>query len=319
MKYHFCTLFDKNYLIKGLTLYNSLCEHIDSFHLWVLCLDEETYTILNKLKLQNIKLIKLSNFETQELKKIKKTRSLVEYYFTLGPSFISSILEKREVSLITYLDADLFFFSSPEPIFQEFKNHSILITPHRMSLEQKEYEQKVGKYNVGLLMFRDDKDGRACLNWWKESCNKWCYHRSEPGKYADQKYLDYFSEKFNNVYILNHKGSNLAPWNIKQYENKLKLKENHIYVDKDRLIFFHFAKFSLYFPWSPLRPNTLSRYYLKTGIQKQYIYRPYAKALYKALTQIRTKYPTFSEGTMPRPKNYYDVINSIKNFFKKIN
>ncbi|MCK4386481.1 MAG: glycosyl transferase [Candidatus Pacebacteria bacterium] len=316
MKYHFCTLFDKNYLIKGLALYNSLCEHIDSFCLWILCLDDETYSILNTMKLQNMKLIKLSDFETKELKEIRKTRSLAEYYFTLGPSFISSILTKPEISLITYLDADLFFFSSPKPIFQKFENHSVLITPHRMSPKQKDYEEKVGKYNVGLLVFRDDKDGQDCLNWWKNECLKWCYHRAESGRYADQKYLDYFPTKFNNVYILNQKGSNLAPWNIEQYKSKLHLKDKNVYIGNDKLIFFHFAKFSLYFPKSHIRPDTPSRYYLKTGIQKQYIYCPYAQALYKALSQIKIKNPSFSEGIISRPANYSDIMSSIKNFVK---
>ena len=48
---YFCTYFDSNYLSVGLALYRSLVRYASPFRLWVLCLDEEVYRILQSLAL----------------------------------------------------------------------------------------------------------------------------------------------------------------------------------------------------------------------------------------------------------------------------
>ena len=58
MKRYYCTYFDKNYLVRGLGLIESLNRHEKKdFQISVVCLDELTRTILNKLNLPNFSLI----------------------------------------------------------------------------------------------------------------------------------------------------------------------------------------------------------------------------------------------------------------------
>jgi hypothetical protein len=56
----YCTLFDKNYLVFGVALLRSVLRF--GGKAYVLCLDQETYTALAKLKLENITLINFKVF-----------------------------------------------------------------------------------------------------------------------------------------------------------------------------------------------------------------------------------------------------------------
>ena len=188
---YYCTYFDRHYLLRGLALYRSLQAHGEPFTLWVLCFDAESCDALRRLDRADLVPIPLDDFERgdAELLAAKQDRSRVEYYFTCTPSLPRYILDRSpQVDLITYLDADLFFYASPEPIFDELGDGSILIVAHRFP-PGRPHLWLSGIYNVGLLAFRRDARARECLEWWRARCLEWCYDRMEPGRFADQKYL----------------------------------------------------------------------------------------------------------------------------------
>lgn len=309
---NYCTLFDINFLAKGLTLHNSLVKHSTTdWKLYILCLDEETYNLLKKLNLEKVSLISLDQIEDSELLIAKNNRNRTEYCWTLTPSLPLYLLNtKPEIDLITYLDADLFFYSSPEQIFEEFVNNSILLIPHNLPPEKKEKEKVVGKYNVGMMIFRRDQSGLTCLNWWRLQCNNWCYEVPEEGKLGDQKYLDYFEEKFSNVYILHHPGANLAGWNIKNYRGKINKINNAVYVNNKPLIFFHFSSFKLYNSRSTFLPNgPIGAYkYFLFSTEKNLIYNEYIKEIFCSYKLINEVSPNFTAGLVVRPS----LITQIK-------
>src|SRR5690242_19008166 len=114
MTVHYCTYFDRGYLGCGLALYQSLTQrHVAPFILWVLCFDDFTYDVLSKLDQPNLKPVALADFERDDpaLLQAKQNRSRVEYYFTCSPSWPLYLLNRYpDIDLITYLDADLYFF-----------------------------------------------------------------------------------------------------------------------------------------------------------------------------------------------------------------
>lgn len=275
---YFCTYFDSNYFIKGLALYRSLVRHVASFHLWVLCFDDLTYETLQKLSLPEVVPISLRDFEEEdkELLQAKSNRSRIEYYFTCTPSLPLYILRNYpEVNMLTYLDADLLFFSDPSPIYQELGNGSVLIVGHRFPSHLRHQENR-GIYNVGFLSFRRDNIGLQCLCWWRDRCLEWCYDRVEDGRFADQKYLDDWPTRFPGVVVLQHKGAGLAPWNVENYS--LCLENGHVLVDSQVLVFFHFHGVKQIRRW--LYDPDLAGYGIcANSLLKRRIYSPYVREL----------------------------------------
>ena len=238
---NYCTYFDSNYLTRGLITYDTLKQHSSrEILLWVLCLDDKVYEFLSQSNLSGIKPIRLSELEAVDraLDAVKETRSRAEYYFTCTPCLAKFVLdENSEISDITYIDSDLCFFDDPELIYSEIGENSIAITPHRFSVCNK-FREQWGIYNVAFNYFRRDEDGLICLNWWRDRCLEWCYDRLKDGKFADQKYLDDWPNRFDGVKIIDHPGVNLALWNLDDV--KLEIINKKIYVNNLPLIFYHF-------------------------------------------------------------------------------
>jgi hypothetical protein len=255
------------------------------FRLWVLCFDDLAYETLQKLALPEVDAISLKDFEEgdEELLRAKGNRSRVEYYFTCTPSLPLYILRNHpEVDVITYLDADLFFFSDPSPIYRELDRGSVLIVGHRFPPRLRHLEV-YGVYNVGLLSFRRDDAALQCLYWWRERCLEWCYDRVEDGRFADQKYLDDWPTRFQHVVVLRHKGAGLAPWNVENYS--LALENEHVLVDSQPLVFFHFQGLKQIKQW--LYDPGLAQYGVYAdSLLKRSIYGSYIRELQETIRWI---------------------------------
>lgn len=217
----YCTLFDSNYLDKGLVLYESMCETLHDFKLYVFAFDDICKEILEKENLENLIVVSLDEFETEDLKRVKEERTRAEYCWTCSPWIIKYVLETYDERICTYIDADMMFFSSPQGVFDEMRNKgcSTIIVPHRFETieEEKKAEDTVGSYCVEFNTFVNDENGMMALNWWAERCLEWCFY-AVPGTtewYGDQKYLNKFQELFKGVYVCNHYGVGIAPWNVK--------------------------------------------------------------------------------------------------------
>ena len=245
----FCTLFDSNYLSRGLAMYNSLVKNCKDFHLYIFAFDTFTFNFFLQNNIDHITVISLQDFEDEKLLDIKYTRSKAEYCWTCTPSTIKYVIEKYNVPHCTYLDSDLFFYSSPYPLIEEMCDASVSIIPHRYTPK---YDQSAtsGIYCVQFMTFKNDPNGLEVLNWWRNACIEWCYARFEDGKFGDQKYLDHWPTQFNSVKVLTHLGGGVAPWNMQQYnyliENDkligIEIKTNK----KFEIIFFHFHSFSFW-------------------------------------------------------------------------
>ena len=280
MSYDFCTYFDQNYLGRALALYTSLQRHSPPFRLFALCLDQTSYSLLRELDLPGIHPLALPDLEEYDtaLLAAKPTRSRVEYYFTCTPSILLYVLQNHpECRSLAYLDADLFFFADPRPVYDEIGGHSIAIIPHRFSARLKKREI-FGIYNVGFLYFRNDPAARECLEWWRERCIEWCYDRLEGDRFADQKYLDRWPELFRGVKVLAHRGANLAPWNLDRHV--LRRNQGRQMVADDPVVFFHFHGLKQLNPWI-YDLNLYDCRLASPDLIRREIYKPYVAILHR--------------------------------------
>ena len=293
---HYCTYFDRGFLIQGVALARSLTRHDPGAVLWVLALDDFTGEVLREIGGPGIRVVALSTLESSdpELKTAKANRSRVEYFFTLSPCWPRSLLQTHpDIERITYIDADMLFFSSPAPIFaaMEETRASVLITAHRFPQWLRHYERH-GVFNVGVESFRNDAPGRACLDDWRRRCLEWCYDRLEAGRYADQKYLDAWPQQWGeSLQVLAHPGVNLAPWNWPRH----RIAVSHsgvVSVDDSPLVLFHFARFRPIFGDRWWQSGQLDYGVMPWRIRNA-IYAPYWRALQAARVEIRAKRPDF--------------------------
>lgn len=247
---YFASYFDRHYLARVLVLLDSLKRWMDEpFHVFALCLDETSYDFLENRQLSDVTLISLEQLEqsSPQLVHTKRTRSVVEYYYTSGPSFLLYVFNHYpEVDTLTYLDSDLYFFSSPRSLFEELEDYSVGIIEHRLAPNLQSY-LRFGIYNVGWVFFRRDSFGLACLQWWTDRCIEWCHDRVEGHRFADQKYLDDFPRLFARVRVIQHKGANLAPWNLGTFQ--VSAPAGMVMVDGQPLVFFHFQGLKMIRPW----------------------------------------------------------------------
>jgi len=296
MKKYYCTYFDRNYVYKALALIDSLRQHEeDDFEFFAICMDEISRLILEKLALPHVIPIPFHMIEERDdaLLATKKDRTLVEYYWTTTPINILWLLENYpHIDVLTYLDADLYFYSSPAPIFEELGDQSILIHEHRFSPSMAYLAANNGRYNVGLLCFRNDEVGLKALRWWRERTIEWCYLRWEDGKMGDQMYLNDWQTRFERVVVLQHIGAGVAPWNHDQYHLKVDGQQN-IWVNDVPLVFFHFHSLTFV---SPGLVVVAHPHYPMNEEVLRYCYFPYIKKILSFIPCVQELIPDFNYG-----------------------
>jgi hypothetical protein len=237
----------------------------------------------------------LAEVETEALLKAKADRGVAEYCWTLSSGFTWHVMaNNQDIDLLTYVDADLMFYSDVQPLFDEIGDASIAIIEHRFTPRLKDREVN-GRFCVEWDSFRRDEQGMACLTRWRDQCLDWCYYRLEDGKMGDQKYLDEWPELYPSCHILMHPGAGIAPWNYAQYKFD-KDANGNITVEGDPLIFYHFHQFQLL---ENGKFDRLSSFYTSECTEPIAIYEAYEIELQKCLADVRAVMPNFKGGLKP--------------------
>lgn len=263
-------------MAKGLALHESLVRHSsEPFNLHILTCDMDTFWILSELNLPHVELIPLEAFEHQlKLQPVRESRSRTEYLWTLASCLMDYLLPWHES--ITYLDADVFFFSDPNVIYEEIGEKSIGITPHRFATKDRARLAKNGEFNVGVVYAKNSSVGRACISRWANQCRAWCFNRNEGGKFGDQAYLDAWPKDYQEeVRVIENVGVNLGPWSVNNFIVHERFAK--VCVHNDKLVCYHFHEY--------VSPSNPTRWELRE-CDRKLIYEPYNRAFTAAQFRI---------------------------------
>ena len=247
MKTTLCTLYNSLYLDKGLVLYDSLCKVAADFVLYVLCMDDKCFDVINELNQPNHIPIRLSDFERGDdaLLEAKKNRSVGEYCWTCSSSLIRYVLKQYNEDICTYIDADMYFYNDPQILVDEMlkEGKSALVVPHRFNDNKRGLASKVGIYCVEFNTFRNNEDGLEALEYWRSRCLECCSNLNDGIHWGDQKYLEELVEKFDYIHVCENEGAGVASWNIENLSmsnnsDKIVFNKNHVPF---QIVFYHYA------------------------------------------------------------------------------
>jgi SAM-dependent methyltransferase len=282
----YCTLFDAHFLSRGLAMIQSLREHSSRpVHIFVLAMDEGCCRTLEGLEIEGVTVLDLErDFLDQESREARANRPWREFCWTCSSALIRHLLLRRGLPQVTYLDADICFFSDPEPVFDEFSDgDSALITEHHYFPAHDQSEAS-GRFCVQFLPFNNNGDGREVLERWYRQCLEFCGLDPVRGLCGDQKYLDEWPDRYQHVRISSHRGAGLAPWNVESYrfesDGGLSVRsEGRLF----HLVFYHFH--ALKFHVGGVLELSGDRYRISPWVYRN-VYLPYFRRLRQAAEDL---------------------------------
>jgi hypothetical protein len=301
----FCTLFNWRYLPQGVVLYRSLERATQgNFTLHILCIDDFTAAALRSLDLPNARLIPMSEIEDDTLRALRDKRSIGEFCWTCTTPLLLHVLAQQPAdTVVAYVDADLWFDADPRAVLDEMGKGSIFVHEHDFADEHLRLADSSGRFNVGLVAFRNNAEGRACLVRWKEQCLEECVMDPAAGKCGDQNYLDEWPERYSGLVISANPGVGLAPWNVAKH--RITRGPDGILVDGRPMIFYHFHALAMLRPRLGFKPVVMAHGYIFDQSLIDTIYVPYVRELWRMSRRLK-KLGYGMEGAVPTLPHLYD-------------
>ena len=238
-------LCDYKYIHYAVALIQSLPNMNNLYSIHFLCLDDKTYNVISNF--ENVKCYSEDIFKNNKVILNLKKTEYKYYLWSLASIFSNYIMnENPNCESVLYIDSDIYFHKDIAILYESFGDKDVGIFRHRF-LKDDVMNCPYGKFNVGVVYFKNSEKGKEVLSWWTDAVmNKKYPHLATCG---DQRYLDNFPLMCttDQLFIDGNIGHG-APWNWSQYS--LDNIHNHKIVfrgNEQELIFTHFSKFNFSF------------------------------------------------------------------------
>jgi len=299
----FCTIISKTRVYQFLSLYKSIRSNHPQATLFVLCIGQTTYPLLQEV-LKNDKQVVLhkeEEIEVAHVKAIKGTRPFFEYCWTLKSIYVYQVLQwNPSADFVSLCDSDLYFYGNITEVLSKEQPFDVLLTPETRHPaffskdEIIELEKTAGTYNTGFVVFKNSDEGNKVANWWMNQCIKTVSVSFKDGVFADQKYADSMSNVSNGVKEITQHGVNVGPWNAYTYDFVVDNNRVNIHFNEkvEELILYHFHGFRM------LDDNRYRTSYLEEDLlgylpSVKPLYESYVASIKGSLKQIQTVEPGY--------------------------
>ena len=202
----YTTYFDQRYLAFALVTLRSIRKHDPQAEIFALCFDRVAFDVI--VGLGDHKIIAVSTDSIHEYQPhlallAKEGRARLPLYATHKPVMpLYTMICRPHLAAVAHVDADACFYSSPQPLYDEIGSASIALSPHRFAPAWKRSEE-FGIYNAGFIYWRNDAEGRRCLEEYRTDCYDWCEPSPQPdGRFMNQGYLTFWPTRYSNVHII---------------------------------------------------------------------------------------------------------------------
>jgi hypothetical protein len=244
---HFATITSHSHLWKVNALHESIvASYSGNFTLHVLVTDASVKTAKSTLPFYNLEYLQSNGTAAAVIQKYKTQHDRLRW--SCKSLFLHSLLNTKTASAIIYLDNDICVFNDCTFLFDELKLSPVLLTPHfypanpGKNQNWLEANYSVGLYNAGFIGV--NSNALPMLQWWAECCLYRCEKNKWRGLFDDQKYLDLAPILYPDTKVIQHKGCNVAGWNIELCPREL--IDGIVLIDgRYPVIFIHFNDYTI--------------------------------------------------------------------------
>lgn len=167
------------------------------------------------------------------------------FRWSMKPVVINYLLKEKGYQKVIFLDCDLFFVSDYTFLFDLLDSHTVLLSPHFRSFnpasDRNNYilQFTSGIYNGGFIAA--NSNATNAMDWLANVCGEICEKNPCEGQYVDQTHLNLLPVIFDDVYIIKHRGCNVANWNQSECRRVL-MDDGEVRINAlHQIIFIHFT------------------------------------------------------------------------------
>lgn len=244
----FFTLCSNNYLAQAKTLGDSVLRfHPDSK--FVIGLVDYLDSQVDYGFFKGMEILPFDQLGFPEFDDMLHRYDVIEFNTSVKPYYVDYLWSRYGLDhQVIYLDPDIVLYRSLAHVEEALQIHSIVLTPmfceapSQTSLDEL-VALRHGMFNLGFIALKYSEESTRMVNWWKERLRTHCLIDKGRGIFVDQKWVDLVPLLFGEVFVLKHRGYNMAWWNFSE-RKLIDLGHDFAVNQPDQLLhFFHFSGF----------------------------------------------------------------------------